>query len=500
MLSAVDTAVVGQDPSLDAETSMADGSPARPRSDVLAVDLDGTLLRTDVSYESVALLLKRPWSLLSLAFHLVRGRAALKKELARRVDLDVTQLPVNLVLLEWLKREQGRERVLELYSASNNAIVQRVSERFGIFRYAQGSDGRLNLAGEAKWQAIRARCGPMFTYAGDSHRDVVIWRQCGSAVLVGDVERLRGFLSDKVTVEESFPVPRGGARQWLRALRAHQWIKNVLVFVPLLLSGFLAPGLALASLLAFVAISLAASASYVVNDLMDLAADRAHPSKRERPFASAALSIRSGLLALPLLAGATAVVLLALPWRASVAVMLYAVCSVAYSAWLKRAPVLDLIVLALLFTLRLVAGMFAIGEPLSPWLLTFSMFFFFSIATIKRYDEVRVVAMSGPSAIPGRGYRTTDGTFLMSVGLSSGFCSALVFFIYLVDPASPSRSYSHPELMWIICVILAYWLGRAWLIASRGGMHVDPVLFALRDRVTLALGALTLVVSLAARW
>lgn len=486
--------------SLSSEAAVADARPKQRRNEVLAVDLDGTLLLTDVSYESIAVLLKRPWSLVAVAFQLLRGRAALKAELARRVQLDVARLPLNLALLEWLKAERKRGRALVLCSASNNVVVQKISDLLGIFEHAQGSDDRLNLAGEKKWRAIEARYGAAFTYAGNSHRDVPIWRRCGAAVLVGNVDRLRRALPDTVSVEEVFPVRRGGVAQWLRALRTYQWAKNALVLVPLLLSGFTAAEPLAASLLTFVAFSLAASATYLVNDLMDLSVDRAHPTKRERPFASATLSIRSGLLALPLLAGITVAALWAVPWRVGTVVAVYVACAVAYSALLKRAPVLDLIMLAFLFTLRIVAGMFAIGADLSTWLLTFSMFFFFSIATIKRYDEVRLMAPRDSPEIAGRGYRTTDGTFLMSLGLSSGFCSALVFFIYLVDPASPSHTYAHPQLMGIICVILAYWLGRAWLIASRGSMHVDPVLFALRDRVSLGLGALTIVVSVAARW
>lgn len=472
----------------------------RQAAGILIVDMDGTLLRTDVLFESVAALLKRPWSLLVVMVALLRGRPAMKAAMARRVDLDVERLPVHTALVEWLHRQREAGRRLALYSAANDDVVLRVAKRFGIFEFAQGSDDRTNLAGHRKCDAIEARYSTAFSYIGDSRRDLPIWRRCGSAVLVGDVDRLRRSLPATVIVEETFPLPRGGAALWLRALRIHQWVKNALVFVPLVLSGNLTAGPILSSALAFVAFGLVASATYLINDLMDLAADRAHPVKRERPFASGALSIRAGLVALPLLAAAAVVLLLQLSLQFSVVVAVYVICTLAYSIRLKEAPILDLLVLAFLFTLRTVAGMVAIDAPVSPWLLTFSMFFFFSVASIKRYDELRMTAARGVSEIAGRGYRSSDAAFLMTLGLAASLCSTLVFFIYLVDPASPANGFAHPEFMWLICVVLAYWLGRAWLLASRGVIHTDPVMFALRDPVSLALGALTIVVSVAARW
>lgn len=474
--------------------------PARSETITLAVDLDGTLLRTDVLYESLATLLKRPWVLVPLAWHLLRGKAAFKAELARRVEVDVERLPANAVLLEWLRRERDDGRLLALYSAADDSVVRRVAQRFGIFDHAQGSDGKVNLAGARKHAAIVARYGPAFAYAGDSRRDLPIWDGCRTAVLVGDVERLRRQLPNSVVIERTFPAPAGRARCWMRALRLHQWVKNLLVFVPLLLSGYRAPDPLVASLLAFIVLSLMASATYIVNDLTDLAADRMHPVKRERPFASGALPIRSGLFAIPILLGLAALPLAWLPARFVAVAVVYLVCTLAYSLRLKKAPILDLILIAFMFTLRIVAGMVAIDAAVSPWLLTFSMFFFFSVAAIKRYDEVRLMASRNDAEVAGRGYRALDGPFLMALGLTTAVSSTLVFFIYLVDPASPSREYARPQLMWIICIVLAYWLGRAWLLASRGAMHIDPVLFALRDRVSLFLGAVTLIVSVAARW
>ena len=467
---------------------------------VLAVDMDGTLLRTDVLFESVAALLKRPWTLLATIAQMARGKPALKAALAREVDLEVEQLPANDALVEWLRGQRAAGRRLALFSAANEGIVLRVADRFGIFEFAQGSDRHVNLRGDRKCDAIQARYGAAFSYIGDSRRDLPIWRRCGTAILVGDVDRLRRSLPGSVTVEATFSQSRGGIATWLSALRIHQWVKNALVFVPLLLSGQLASDPVVSSVLAFLALGLVASAMYVVNDLMDLRSDRSHPVKRQRPFASGALAIRAGLIAVPLLAVAAGMLLLRLSWPFLAVIAVYVATTLAYSVRIKEAPVLDLIVLAFLYTLRIVAGLVVIDAPASPWLLTFAMFFFASIASIKRYDEARLLAVNGTSALAGRGYRSSDAAFLMAFGLTAGLCSTLVFFIYLVDPASPARGFPHPEYMWIICVVLAYWLGRAWLLASRGAMHVDPVLFALRDRVSLGLGVLTVAISVAARW
>jgi len=240
------------------------------KGDIIAVDLDGTLLRTDILFESIAALLRRPWVLFAVGLRLAGGRAAMKAELAKRVHLDVTRLPANAPFVDWLQGERGQGRKLALYSASNDTVVRRVAARFGFFEHAEGSGERINLAGTKKYEAIERRYGPAFAYAGDSHRDVPIWERCGHAVLVGDVERLRRRLPDTIRVERVFPCTGGGPRVWARALRLHQWIKNALIFVPLFLSGNLQGHLALATLLGFVAFGFIASASYLLNDLMDL--------------------------------------------------------------------------------------------------------------------------------------------------------------------------------------------------------------------------------------
>ncbi len=458
----------------------------------LIVDVDGTLLRTDLLYEAAAsLLFRKPWLVPLLPFWLLGGKAGLKRKLNEAVQVDVSALPVNEPLVAWLQAEKARGRAVYLVSASDEIVVQRLAARFGpLFDGAYGSDGKTNLAGAKKLAFIRAHIGTDFCYAGDERRDIAIWEDCRSAVLAGAGCGLRTQLSPQVNVAAEFASPSARASTWLRALRVKQWAKNLLLFVPLLLSGhgWDAPRL-MQVLLGFAAFGLMTSATYLLNDLSDLAADRQHRSKSQRPLASGELSLRSAFLALPVLVFAVAGLLTQLPMMFALVALLYLVVTLSYSFALKRRPILDLLCLAMLYSVRIVAGMVASLSVLSPWLLVFAMFFFTSLAAVKRYSECLVAAAENKTQLAGRGYRAGDGPVLMSIGIASGFCASLVFFLYLVDPASPSARYSHPAMLWCVCVILAYWLGRVWLLAGRGEMHDDPVAFALRDRTSLFLAA-----------
>ncbi|MCC6914742.1 MAG: UbiA family prenyltransferase, partial [Rhodospirillaceae bacterium] len=325
---------------------------ARPAIDdvqvPLVVDLDGTLLRTDLLYEKFALLLfSKPWILALIPFWLLRGKAYLKREFARRADLDVETLPVNEELLAWLRAEKARGRTLALVSASDDGIVRRVARRFGdLFDIVQGSDGAANLAGDRKLDALKARFGATFTYAGDEQRDIVIWEHCRSAVLAGRGCNLQSRLSPAVTVAGAFATPKVTAATWAREFRVQQWAKNALLFVPLLLSGdFLNLDLIGRVTLGFFTFSLLASASYLFNDLVDLRADRMHRSKSKRPLASGALPLRFALLALPVMALAVAALLSQLPLEFAGVALVYLGVTLVYSYVLKRTPILDLLAL-----------------------------------------------------------------------------------------------------------------------------------------------------------
>jgi 4-hydroxybenzoate polyprenyltransferase len=487
----------------DAPSNPIPPPPQERPASWLVVDLDGTLLRTDLLYESLVVLLRvAPWRVFELPGWLLGGKARFKRRLSEVAQPDMAVLPVNEELLSHLRAQKAAGRSLALVSASDELLVRQVAEeRFGdLFDALAGSDGTVNLTGEAKLTLVRERFGDTVTYAGDSRHDLAVWKGCGSAILTGrKIRRLSGLLPQTVTVEAEFPVPAASPEIWVRALRLHQWIKNGLICVAPLMSGLLFSSAGLTTtLLAFIVFGLLASATYTLNDLLDLNADRRHRTKKRRPFASGQLSIRDGLLAVPILGAATLALLPALPLKFAGAAGLYLVITLAYSLRLKREPILDMLVLAGLFTVRILAGILAMGANLTPWLLTFSMFFFLSLASIKRFTECQAMAEEGRTTVPGRGYRDGDAPWLMAMGAATGSCSILVFFIYLVDAASPIHQYSSPEWLWFDCIVLGYWLGRTWLMASRGEMNDDPVLFAVRDGLSRILGVfivLTLVLA-----
>jgi 4-hydroxybenzoate polyprenyltransferase len=281
-------------------------------------------------------------------------------------------------------------------------------------------------------------------------------------------------------------------RLWGRALRLHQWIKNVLIFVPLILAGgHAATDDTILAVTGFVLLCMTASATYIVNDLLDREADRNHPVKKARPFASGVLSLTQGIGAAILLAVAVAALAVRMPHDFMVMLATYTVLTLSYSLVLKRKAIVDFLMLAILFTLRIAAGMVLLPTPVSYWLLLFSFFFFLSLALVKRYAELNDLAEAKGHKVSGRVYIITDRPFIMSAGLASAFAGCLVFVIYIVNEHFPRNIYSTPQWLWAICAILVYWLVRIWFLASRGAMNQDPILFALKDRASLAMGVLT---------
>jgi 4-hydroxybenzoate polyprenyltransferase len=282
-------------------------------------------------------------------------------------------------------------------------------------------------------------------------------------------------------------------RLWGRALRIHQWVKNTLIFVPVILAGGIATLSDVEhSMLGFVLLSLMASATYIINDLLDIKSDRLHPTKKRRPFASGELSSTNGVVATVMLAISVILAASIMPAKFDVILISYSTLTLFYSLALKRRAILDVIAIAILFTLRIAAGMMLLSSPVSFWLLLFSFFFFFSLALVKRYAELHDLAEANGHKISGRVYIVADRPFIMSTGLASAFAGCLVFVIYIVNEHFPRNIYASPEWLWAICGILVYWLVRIWFLASRGAMNQDPILFALKDRASLAMGALTI--------
>lgn len=456
----------------------------------LCVDLDGTLIRSDVLIEAALGLLRRnPFYVLVFAIWLLRGRAHLKHEIARRSELDVTALPYDMRVVEWLLSET-RTRVL--CTASDMRLANAVAMHIGGFDAVMASDGDCNLKGSAKAAALCKRFGEGgFDYAGDAPVDLLIWRHARYAVLVNASATTERAARRGGNVTRTFAREGGGASTWLRALRLHQWLKNLLVFLPLLAAhrAFDLPAL-LDAALAFVAFGFCASGVYVLNDLLDLGADRTHPRKRQRPFAAGELPLAQGLVVAPLLAlCGFALALLLSPAFAGVLFGYYAL-TLAYSLRLKRIVMLDVVTLAALYTVRIVAGGIATATPLSFWLLAFSMFLFLSLALLKRYTELTAVLGSGGERASGRGYSVGDLPLLQSLGGGAGYLAVLVFALYIHSAASETL-YRRPHFLWLLCPLLLYWISRAWMLAHRGNMHDDPVVFAATDQVSLGIAALS---------
>jgi len=458
----------------------------------LCVDLDGTLIQTDLLAESLLILLKRnPFYLLLALYWLIRGRAVLKAEVAARAIPNAAVLPYNREFLAWLRSERRDGREVWLCTAANERQAAAVASHLGIFDGVIASDAHTNLAGRRKAEQLVQHFGERaFDYCGNERRDLDIWSHARGAIVVNASAALERDAKERTALFRTFSAPKERVVSLWRALRPHQWSKNVLVFVPLLAAHRATDMLAwLAGVRGFVAFCLCASAVYVVNDLLDLEADRAHPRKCRRPFAAGELSVAAGLLLMLGLLGAGAAVTATLPVRFALALSAYLVLTCGYSFVLKRFLLIDAVALAGLYTLRIIAGASAAGIALSFWLLLFAVFLFLSLAFVKRYAELEALRRQQRLQALGRGYRVEDLAVLQSFGTAAGYLSVLVLALYINSPDIQAL-YRHPKVIWMLCVLMLYWISRVWMTAHRGGMHDDPVVYALRDRVSLGVGVL----------
>ncbi|HEX7815147.1 UbiA family prenyltransferase [Dyella sp.] len=468
---------------------------ARKTAKPLCVDLDGTLIWSDLLVESaLALVAKRPAMIFAMLAWLLRGKAHLKQKIAQHIELDVATLPYNQALIAWLRTQQGQRKIL-LCTASDEALAAQVASHVAVFDDVMASDGRRNLSGKHKAQGLVSVFGERgFDYAGNAVVDLAVWKHANAAIVVERGEALSKAAAKTSTVELRFQAPKASFRTWAKALRIHQWIKNILVFLPLIAShrAFDVPAL-LTTMLAFLCFGLCASSVYITNDLLDLAADRQHHRKRSRPYAAGTLPIISGpLLAIILLVASFGLSLL-VHYHFAIVLLGYYTLTTAYSFQLKRIMMLDVVVLATLYTTRILAGTAAVHLKPSFWLLAFSMFFFLSLAMVKRFVELLSLQASGKVKASGRGYDIEDIPLIQSLGASSGYLAVLVLALY-VDSTASTQLYAHPHYLWMLCPLLLYWISRTWAIAHRGLMHDDPVVFAVMDRTSQILGVIAAVI------
>ena len=465
----------------------------------LCVDLDGTLIKSDVLLESLLLLIKKnPLYLFCLPLWLLRGKAALKARIAARVALDPAALPYNRELVDWLRAERASGRSLWLCTAASDRPAAAIAAHVGLFDGVLASDAVTNLAGAAKAEQLVTRFGEGgFDYCGNEQRDLAVWRRARGAIVVSGGRSLERAASTQTRVLQTFPAKASPARAVIKALRPHQWAKNVLILVPLLaahLSDLTHIG---RTVLAMVSFCLCASSVYVLNDLLDLPADRVHPRKSRRPFASGDLSIVAGMVLAPALLTVSIALAALLPVKYQLVFATYYIVTASYSFGLKGIVLVDALLLASLYTLRIIAGAAATEVPLSFWLLLFAVFLFLSLAFVKRFAELEALRRKQRLKAAGRGYHVEDLPLLQSLGIASGYLSVLVLALYINSPEIQAL-YHRPKFIWMLCVLMLYWISRVWMKAQRGRMHDDPVVFALKDRVSLAIGLLAAVTVAAA--
>lgn len=461
----------------------------------LCVDLDGTLMRSDTTLEGVVGAIKRaPWVLILIPLWLRNGIAYCKMRLASYASIDISLLPWNLEIVEYIKAVRASGRPIWLVTGTYIQYADQVAQYWGLFDEVLASDQRLNLTGANKARVLVERCGERgFDYIGNEYKDRHIWLKAHDALVVDCNDQLQNRLP-MIAFSKVFTQSECSIQTTFHALRVHQWVKNLLVFIPLLTLPSAVNGFSLISAtLGFLAFGVAASATYLVNDLFDLDADRQHPKKSARAFAAGKLSLRNGLLMIAGLTLFATLLTLILPPLFALALLAYVIGTLAYSFKLKQCIGVDIIILAGLYLSRVIAGAGAIDAKLSFWLLAFSLFLFLSLAIIKRIAELTQAEQCNQPSVTGSSYTTDDRFLLMSLGAASGYNALLVLILYINAPEAVSH-YQHPALLWLLCPAFLYWITRIWLLTARGLIQDDLLVFAIKDRSSGWVGVFCLLV------
>jgi 4-hydroxybenzoate polyprenyltransferase len=474
--------------------SVTGTQPAKVLPPVLCVDLDGTLIRGNVLWECVLVLLKtKPITLLLFPFWLLSGRASFKRKVAAKVYLDPASLPYRETVLDLLRRQKADGRRIALTTATDREIAEEISGYLGLFDEVHAMDGQVNLKGANKAAfLVKQYASTGFEYVGDSAADVEVWRRARAAYVVGSEDRARqaaAVTTLKITIVES----RATLRTWVNALRGYHWAKNLLLFLPLALSHKVAVAPIFRTIVGFALYGFCASGLYILNDLLDLHSDREHPWKKKRPFAAGELSIPAGLLVSLILLLSALSLGFRLGAQFGLVLLGYAALTMLYSLYLKKIALLDVFVLSSFYSFRILAGALVSGTPLSQWFLAFSMFLFLSLAMAKRYSELVHASDLVNTGNSGRGYNTSDRELLLSLGVGSSFSAVVIFSLY-VHSQDVRLLYSAPEFLFLLCPILLYWLSRTWLLAHRGELKEDPVTLAIRDPVSYGVALASAVV------
>jgi 4-hydroxybenzoate polyprenyltransferase len=465
----------------------------------LCLDLDHSLLRTDLLYESfISAIKNNPLCTFGLIYSLFRGRASLKSYLAKRAIIDLKLLPKNHLIEDFAKIESKSRRVY-LVTATNEKLAQEFTKLNPWIYDFLSSNETSNLKGSVKRDLLISKFGiGNFDYLGDSNSDLAIWSVARRSYIVKGSKSLVKKCSKYKNIREIFPLRKFSLIPLLKGLRIHQWVKNLLIFLPLIAShNIYNINLWISSFAAFLVFSLTASSVYLLNDLSDLESDRTHRSKKKRPLASGDLLILHALIIIPFLLTIALTLGLALATNFALVLGIYFTLTCLYSFKFKREPVLDIVFLASLYTIRIYAGSAATGIPVSSWLLSFSMFIFLSLACAKRVAEISIHE-DEKSPIPGRGYYKKDKDIIANIGVSGGIVSVMVLALY-VTAQEVVALYNAPELLLFTCPLVLYWISSIWLVTWRGQLDDDPIVYALKDKASYIIGILVLLVLVLAK-
>ncbi len=461
---------------------------AETEARALVVDLDGTLINTDLLLEStLAFVARYPFKAYKLVLWAMAGKQVLKHQIAQHVEVDAATLPYNADVMRFLESSAGTRKIY-LSSASDEKYVKQVHDHVGLFDGYMGSDDKTNNAKGNKISRLAEEFSTTdFDYIGNSRDDLVVWRSANMALAVNAKGSVRSALL-KVKSDAAFldsgPKPAKRWKPYVKMLRPHQWAKNALIFIPLVMShSFRLDAFALACG-AFASFSLCASSVYILNDLLDITSDRSHPTKRARPFAAGTIPVLHGAVASAGLLAAAFLIALLLPPMFMQALALYYAMTNAYSFFLKRKLLIDVVTLAGLYATRLLAGAYALSIPISEWLLAFAMFMFLSLALVKRHSEMAMRLDAGLADPTNRGYRVTDLPPLISLAAAAGYSAVIVFSLYIANPVTATL-YHHPRRLYLACPLLLYWISRVVMLSHRREIDDDPVVFALHDRNSL---------------
>lgn len=453
----------------------------------ICVDLDETLISSDSLADSIFCAIKNhPHIIFLLPFWILKGKFYFKKRILHYYQINPETLPYRAEILDFLKQKKSEGRKIILITASLQEVADSVANYLGIFDGSYGTSSKKNLKAANKTLFLVDKYGKAgFDYIGDSKADLAVWEKARKSVLVEPSSKILKKVKSFNNIEKVFIGKKNYLMLILKEIRVHQWLKNFLIFLPLLMAHKLDHiELIIKSITAFFSFSFVASFVYVINDLLDIDSDRKHPRKKNRPIASGNLSIKIALIiGLILLIFGMGSSLIFLSTEFSIVLLIYLLITTLYSFYLKKIYILDIFILSMLYTIRLIGGAVAIDVVVSKWLLAFSVFLFLSLAILKRFTELRVMQMENKSKTSGRGYNVDDLNLISILGPTSGYLSVVIFTLYIYSP-EVLKLYSVPELLWPVAIFILLWITRIWFLANRNEMDDDPIVFAVKDKTS----------------